>query len=390
MITFWISAGAMGLMVAVVLLQALRRGAESEGAQDVVIYRDQLTEIDRDVARGILAEEEAGRLKVEVSRRLLEADRHEATAGRVRSGLVPGLAVVAALLGALWIYVTIGAPGYGDLPLVERLAASEEAYATRPSQAEVEAARGAWVAPEGADAESLALLEKLREAVAGRPDDLQGQELLVQNEYAFGNMAGARAAQEAVVRIKGAGATSDDWLRLAELSIYAAGGLVTPEAEAALGEVLTRAPQDGAARFWIGLMAAQVDRPDRAFQMWEPLLAEGPADAPWIQPIRERIEEIAMAAGVPYTLPVAGPSQADIEAAGQMSEEDRQTMIAGMVAGLEERLMSSGGTLEEWLQLLTALQVLGDGARHQAAFDAARAAFAADPTALKALEELAP
>lgn len=396
MITFWISAAAMGLMVALVLVQALRRGAESEGAADVAIYRDQLAEIARDQARGILAEEEAGRMRIEVSRRLLEADQRGELATVGTGGWGPVAVVVAALVLALGIYrgigpwEGIGAPGYDDLPLVARLAASEAAYAGRPSQTEAEAARGPWVAPEGSDPASLDLLTKLRAAVAGRPDDLQGQELLVENEAAFGNFVGARQAQEAVVRLKGAAAGAEDWLKAAELAIYAAGGQITPEAEAALGEVLTRDPANGAARFWIGLMAAQVDRPDRAFQMWEPLVTEGPPDAPWIAPIRERIEAIAAAAGVPYSLPQGGPSASDMAAAAEMSGEDRQAMIETMVAGLEGRLLSEGGPLEDWVKLLNALKVLGAADRQKAVYDAARAAFAADPAALKTLNEVAP
>ena len=57
-----------------------------------------------------------------------------------------------------------------------------------------------------------------------------------------------------------------------------------------------------------------------------------------------------------------------------------------MVAGLEERLMSQGGTIDEWKRLITALGVLNDTARQTAARDAARAAFAEDPAALQSLD----
>ncbi len=69
----------------------------------------------------------------------------------------------------------------------------------------------------------------------------------------------------------------------------------------------------------------------------------GPENAPWIEPIRLQIEQMADLAGVNYTLPApvavaSGPSAADVEAASEMSAEDRQEMIRGMVNGLSDRL----------------------------------------------------
>ena len=80
MFGFYLSAGAMVVMVAVVLLQALRRAgteAAPTGAEDLIIYRDQLAEVDRDLVRGVLPPEEAGRLRIEVQRRILEAGRSQ-------------------------------------------------------------------------------------------------------------------------------------------------------------------------------------------------------------------------------------------------------------------------------------------------------------------------
>ena len=54
------------------LLRA-RSDVQSAAAFDLKVYRDQLNEVDRDLARGTLAADEADRLRTEVSRRLLEA-----------------------------------------------------------------------------------------------------------------------------------------------------------------------------------------------------------------------------------------------------------------------------------------------------------------------------
>jgi cytochrome c-type biogenesis protein CcmH len=395
---FWVSAGAMVAMVALVLLQALRHGRAqalaTPGAEDLGVYRDQLAEVERDLARGTLPQAEAERLRLEVQRRMLEADRTLRKAASPAMGLsfpLGSASVLAALAAAVAGYFWLGVPGYRDLPLSDRIAAADALYQGRPSQLEAEAAASAFTIPESADPEFLDLMAKLRSAMASRPDDLQGQTLLAQNEASLGNFPGARQAQEAVVRLKGDAATGEDLANLAEAMIYAAGGIVTPEAEAVLIRCLTLDPRNGSARFYSGLMFAQIGRPDRAFSLWQPLLAEGPANAPWIQPIRDRIEAAAAEAGINYALPAEarGPDAADIAAAAEMSAEDRQDMIRGMVDGLEQRLTAEGGPAEDWARLIAALGVLAETTRARTAYARAQAAFEGRPGELATLRAAA-
>jgi cytochrome c-type biogenesis protein CcmH len=81
------------------------------------------------------------------------------------------------------------------------------------------------------------------------------------------------------------------------MMILAAGGYVSPEAEAALVRGLELQPRNGTARYYAGLMYAQQGRPDLAFPIWRNLLAESTPDAPWLDPIRLQIEEVAALAG---------------------------------------------------------------------------------------------
>ncbi len=89
-----------------------------------------------------------------------------------------------------------------------------------------------------ADPKHLELLAKLREALDERPDDLAGYELLARNEAGLGNFVAARKAQARILELKGEDATPADYANHAYLQIAAAGGYVSPEAEAALSEVL--------------------------------------------------------------------------------------------------------------------------------------------------------
>jgi cytochrome c-type biogenesis protein CcmH len=395
MFGFYLSAGAMVVMVAVVLLQALRRAgtdAAPIGAEDLIIYRDQLAEVDRDLARGVLPPEEAGRLRIEVQRRILEAGRSQPDAPNRKAShpALAGSAVVLAVILSGVIYLSLGAPGYPDLPIAERIANSDAEYQNRPSQDTLEAALPAFTPPSDVDKITLDIVEQLRAAVAKNPEALQGQIYLAQQEANLGNYSAARFAQDAVIRLKGAQANADDYANLGVIMVYAAQGIVSPQAEAAFTEALTRTPTHPAARFYLGLMAAQVGRPDKTFPLWKALLDEGPDTAPWIPEITQNLQQIADAAGIRYQAPqVKGPTTGDMADAAQMSAEDRQTMIEGMVGGLEGRLLADGGPIEDWIKLINALGVLNAPDRAKAAYAKAQADFAGQPGELSALKAAA-
>ena len=293
--TFWIIIGSLSLGVGAVLALALLRGrdrAVPAAAYDLQVYRDQLKEVDRDLARGVIAKADAERVRTEVSRRVLAADaelRAQKKDGIRKTGsnaMVVLVLIVMTLAGSLAIYAQLGAPGYRDLPLEVRIAASEQARADRLNQVEAEAlAPPRPPAPE-ASADYLALMDKLRETVKTRPDDLQGLRLLVRNEAALGNVAAAYAAQSKIIEIMGPEATAEDHALQADLMIAAAGGYVSTEAEAALRNALQRDPSHPTSRYYLGSFLMQVDRPDAAFRMWEQLLRESRPDAPWVAPIR--------------------------------------------------------------------------------------------------------
>ncbi|MCA0940732.1 c-type cytochrome biogenesis protein CcmI [Salipiger pacificus] len=409
MTTFWIVTALAVLAVSAPLLLALLRGrAEIAGAEafDLKVYRDQLSEIDRDRARGTIGEAEAERLRTEVSRRILAADSRAHQTGTsgvgpatARSGprrIAAGLVLLALLGGSYALYMRLGAPGYGDLSLGTRIEAAEELRASRPSQAEAEAAAPGQPLADAPE-EYAQLVTRLREAVAARPDDLQGQALLARSEAALGNFPAASAAQRRVIALRGEEASASDYADLADMLVLAAGGYVSPEAEKVLDEVMQRDPHNGVARYYGGLMMAQTGRPDSAFRIWDTLLRDSEPGAPWLPAIAEQIPELARRAGInDYTLPeiasaalrgetppaLPGPSTEDMQAASEMSDTDRQAMIEGMVDNLSERLASQGGSPEEWARLLTALGVLGHTDRAAAIWTEAQQVFATRPEAL--------
>lgn len=393
---FWLAAGAMVVAVAAALLRAMTRASGDvapAAAFDLQVYRDQLAEVDRDLTRGTIAPDEATRLKTEISRRLLDADRAAQAANKTPARNARTLAFVLSLpiLGLSWLaYDRLGAPGYPDLPLSERLAMSDEMRAKRPSQAEMEA-KAPKPEPGPVDPAFAKLMDELRTAMKSRPDDQQGLQLLAANEARLGNLSAARTAMQQLIALKGDAATADDHASLAELMVMAAGGLVSAEAESELGKALTLDANNPAARYYYGLMAAQVGRFDRTFELWKPLL-DGPTDAPWMDPVRAQIEDVAMRAGINFTLPPAagkGPDAAAVAAAGQMSAGDRQSMIEGMVAQLGDRLATEGGPVEDWAKLITSLGVLNRKDEAQKIYAEALTKFEGRPSEQGFLKEAA-
>ncbi|MBW6505656.1 MAG: c-type cytochrome biogenesis protein CcmI [Rhodobacteraceae bacterium] len=400
---FWILAAALAAAIAVLMILALWRGDDGANVpgntQDLGVYRDQLKGVEADLARGVIAPDEAERLRLEISRRVLEADRvarGSDVAGRAprSASVTAAVALMALLAAAFGLYARIGAPGYPDVPLQGRLADAEAAYDARPSQAEAEAQAAARRGtPPAPDAQVVALMERLRAAVAERPDDPLGHELLARNEAILGDYHAAWTTQEKLIALKGDAATVADHVMLAEWMIGATGGIITPEIESLLGDIVANDPGNGTALFYLGMMMAQLDRPDRTFAIWSSLLARGPESAPWIAPIRRSINDLAWLAGAGnYVAPapvLPGPSEADIAAAAALAPQAREAALRAPVEALMAQMAELGGTADEWGRLISALAVLDETERAAAIWAEAQRVFADLPDELARVSDAA-
>ncbi len=403
---FWtvtaLIAFAAALLLAMIIIRAREQG-EPAAAYDLRVYRQQLREVDKDLARGVIAEADAERIRTEISRRILAAD---AQLQKRKSGpaqpraLSLGFAIATALLitgGTLGLYWQLGAPGYGDLGLQDRIRLAGERAENRPSQAEAEADVPAIQRPEVEEG-YLQLVEQLRQTAGERKDDARGQALLAQHEANLGNFKAAYQAKTSYIRLAEGKVNARDFTELAELKIMAAGGYVSPEAQTDLQKARAIDPSHGPARYYWGLMLGQIGRPDLAYREWAATLRDGPADALWVKGIQGQIEEMAFRAGVEYrpitsgggTAPaLPGPSAEDMAGASELTPEEQQEMIRGMVTRLSDRLATEGGSAEEWARLIGALSVLGEADRARTVYDEARGAFEADAEALALLETIA-
>jgi cytochrome c-type biogenesis protein CcmH len=380
---FWAAALVIAAGVVGVLVSALRRdGQGSDSDPDLAIYKDQLAEIARDLGRGTIGPEEAERLRAEVGRRVLEADRSAgakpgAAAGGRASAVAAGVVVAAMIPAAGAVYWWLGAPGYPDMPLQSRIAALDAGIAARPSQVE-ELERIGAPRDAAADAAVVAEVQAVTDAEALRA--------AFRRHFEEGALLAAVRTQERVLELEGENASAADHGNLALALVAEAGGYVSPEAEAALRATLERDMSNELARYLVGEMFLQGGRFDQAFRFWRPLIEGGNQDAPWVSSIRDRIGMVADLAGVRYEVPgAAGPTTGDMAAAAEMSPEDRQAMIEGMVAQLSERLAAEGGDVEDWERLIRSLAVLERLGEAQTIYDEAKVKFEGRPAELSFL-----
>lgn len=360
---FWIICVVLALVVAGLVVTPLVRGVQARGVDpDVAFYRAQLEELDRDVERGTIDADEGERARIEVQRRLLAAD---ARGGQdTKGGVSRGMAVASVVfVGAVGLagYFLLGAPGYPDMPIKARLAASDEMRANRPDQATLEAAALPPIAPD-VPADYVASVEKLRALVPTRPDDMRGWELLAYHEAQMRNYPAAVAAQTHVIELKGDAVTNEDRRLIVDLMVSAADGLVSPEAEVYIRQILEADKDDIAGRYYLGALYYQTDRSDVALRLWKPIVADGDPQEFYVAAARRQIEDAAFRAGDnKYTLPgLRGPNADDIANAQDMTADDRQEMIRGMVSQLATRLADEGGPASEWARLIGAYGVLGE------------------------------
>jgi cytochrome c-type biogenesis protein CcmH len=359
--TLWLALALMTAAAIFAVLWPLSRRSPRRTGSDVEVYRDQLDEIERDRASGLIAAREAEAARVEVARRLIAAADAAVTPRSESSNWGRRSAALAALIllpvGAASLYLWLGSPELQGLPLAGRLEAQTERQPIAELVARVEAH-----------------LEQ-------SPEDGRGWEVIGPVYMRLGRYGDAVTARRNTLRLLGPTATRE--ADLGEALTGQANGLVTAEAKQAFDRAVVLDPNDFRARYFEGLAAEQDGRPKDAAEMWRKLLAGAPADANWIGFVRESLARVDPATPLP-----PGPTAGDVAAANEMSPEQRNTMVRGMVMRLAERLKQDGSDLEGWLRLLRAYMVLGDKEQARTAATDARRALASEPEKLRRMDEL--
>lgn len=350
-----ITTASVGLL----LHPLLRSGGRGKGTAtaahrddyDISIYRDQLEEIEKDQARGVLTATEADAARLEIQRRLLAAGRRKQTADEGRSGarktasskLVALFVLLLVPFGALSLYLWLGQPDVPSLPMAERTAEFQQ------------------------HTEMRQLTMRLRQRLEQNPEDPRGWELLGRAESELGEWnRAAEAYRQAAARLEQVDPSLQS--ALGEAITAAGGGTVTPEAKAAFDRALAVDPEDPRARYYSGLWLQQAGRPREALDVWLELAESTSRDAPWRPLLRQRIVSVAEELQLPVAelkIPEGREPQASAPAGAEaeieaMSPEERQAFVRSMVDGLAARLAEEPEDLDGWLRLVQARLVLGE------------------------------
>jgi len=359
--SLWFLLALMTVAAVFAVLWPLGRNPkpQREGRESAV-YQDQLAEIDRDIAAGLIGSTEGGAARVEIGRRLLAAADAEQEIQAAPSIRMRRSVAVVALIGlpvmAAALYLHLGSPGLKGFPLASRSVAPAASASLDQLVAQVQAH-----------------LEK-------NPTDGRGWSVLAPVLGRLGQFD--EAAQAFRNAIKFDGDTAPRRAGLGEAIAGAANGIVTADAKAEFERALTLDANDVKARYFLGLAAEQDGRGQEAASIWQGLLSKSPSDAPWRPVVEAALARVGTSAAKLPTL-----SDDTVAAAKDMSAADRNEMIHGMVDRLAARLAQDGSDVDGWLRLVRAYKVLGDDGKARAASEQAQSALARDDERLRTLKD---
>lgn len=335
-------------------------GTDAPGGSEVVVYRDQLDEVGRDAAAGLIGVDEANAARVEIGRRMLAAAEAEQgqTAGsspRMRKA-VSLLALIMLPLLAIGVYLPLGSPALPDMPLASR-----------------------QLTP-GANQPIANLIAQVEQHLANNPTDARGWAVLAPVLTRIGRHDDAVRAFRNIISYGGDNAARR--ADLGEAMTLAANGVITADAKAEFDRATTQDPGEVKARYFLGLAAEQDGRRADAATIWRAMLEQAPPDAPWRAVVSAALVRVG---GKGPELPAL--SQDTMASAQAMSGEDRAAMIQGMVERLATRLKQDGSDVDGWLRLVRAYLVLGDRDKAKTAMTEARQAVSKDSEQLRKLND---
>ncbi|WP_135080770.1 c-type cytochrome biogenesis protein CcmI [Terasakiella sp. SH-1] len=375
---FWIAVVVLSAITLFLLAAPVWRKSE-EGAEraeyDLSVFKDQLKELDKDLERGLISEDEAETARIEIQRRLLAADEQRTKGTQKATGLSKRTLVLSSFIGlavfagSLGLYLQLGMPGYQDVP-----------YAARDIEREQQMASNG-----GKD--MSAEIANLKKRIAADPKDIDAWMLLAHSLRTVGRMG------ESVDAFKGAVKESERHPSVladyAEARIYANQGGVDEETLKVLKEAIQSDPMQLKARFYLGYTQAKQEAFKEAIQTWTDLMAMAPPQAEWLGQVRQQISMAADASGLnaadfkpsaqarvmakQFALEweaekpasaqpsqATGPTQEQVDAAQEMTQEERTAMIRSMVERLANRLKDNPDDLAGWKRLAQVYMVLGE------------------------------
>jgi cytochrome c-type biogenesis protein CcmH len=348
---------------------------------DRAVYRDQLEEVDRDVARGVLTAEEAASARLEIQRRLLATQTGKTwKIGGANRG--PWMAVVASLFvvgAAGGLYAWLGAPALPDTPA-----------GSVPAAAPADPAQPGKAASPHTDFRADA--EKLQKKLAADPSNAEEWDLYARTVSQLGDWPRALDAYHHAIDLGLNG--PEVYAGFGEMQVLAAGGIVLPAARDAFNTALKADPKSQAARYYLALADAQAGEARKAVDAWIALAASVPEDSGMRDEITRQVADAAHSGGFEAPpMPKGAPPAADADsntvdgltpdqlaAAEKMTPEQRKDMVNAMIVQLAAKLQAEPNDLDGWLRIARAYTVQGENGKAADAYDQAAKLKPSDPS----------
>jgi len=233
-------------------------------------------------------------------------------------------------------------------------------------------------------------IEQLRAAAEASSDDAGPWGDLAFAYFSQGDYDNAAAAYRRALAIAPDNAVL--WSALGESLVLASNRDPLPtEALAAFEKALTLDADDPRARYFMAVKKDIAKDHEGAIAAWLDLLADSPQGAPWEADLVRTIEQVGQinqidvsarlaqvqatrtppmlapgsgsVAGAAASPDLRGPSAADVAAASAMPPSEQRTMIEGMVAQLEGRLLEEPENADGWVMLIRNHMTLGEPAK---------------------------
>jgi cytochrome c-type biogenesis protein CcmH len=393
---FTLMIAAAAVLVSTPFVRRMER-VRLQSAGNLAVYRDQLREIENEVAQGGIDNMQAEGAILEIKRKILASGRTEDAArpplGQAERKFALTVVTAIVVFGSITLYAIVGSPGVPSAtPAQARL---EQPPAARPSVAGVQpqAATAADAPASRTTGQSQSglpsvdeMIQRVQAKLQRNPADTEGWRMLGWAYFNVERFADAANAYSKAIELRPGSAEYHS--ARGEALVRQADGTVTADARKDFDEAMKIDPKDARARFFTGLAEEQDGNKAAALADWKKLLAEADPAEPWLPDLRERVADLQRELGdsgaiSPPSKPVIsaeamrdflqaeksrqaaeaprrGPSAEDVRNAESMPPQDRTAMIRGMVDGLANRLEQQPRDAEGWIKLIRSRVVLGD------------------------------
>lgn len=278
MIVFWAVGALLAAIILILLLRPLlgkrEEGGVSRSEANLSIYREQLRELDADLAAGTLRQADYAQAKRELEARLLEDVSEAGTPGEKRGGRGIAYAIVVAVpLLAIGMYLLLGTPDALDPGKAGR---DDDAHGISAAQIE-------------------GLVQKLAERMEQNPEDAEGWKMLGRSYSVLGrHKAAADAYAQAAKRLPADAQLLADY---ADSLAMAQGRSLEGEPEKLLQRALEADPTNLKALALAGTAAFERKDYATAVRYWERMLPLVAADSEDARQISANIDEARSLAG---------------------------------------------------------------------------------------------